>query len=225
MVENTEESTQEPRTRRRRTAATKPGQDDGKSEDDSPATGVPGTEDGPPVNNWRGEHGHAHDEDSPEHIHPEGQDTDACASQHSDLAFDQGPEASRDVDPPTPEEPVGDGEDHEEEIARPIAGRSSTSEDPQAAFGDVLIDVKTKDGLDLLKLFESRARTLSAYRAFDVADREIKKIMTELGHYNGNPINVRVGGYLFSLVATSDDKDIEAYTRHGSQRKSIISPD
>ena len=201
---------------RRRTASGPP--------EDDPVTGVPGTEDGPPAN-WRGEHGHAHDEDSPEHIHPEGQDTDACASQHSDLAFDQGPEASRDVDPPTPEEPVGDGEDHEEEIARPIAGRSSTSEDPQAAFGDVLIDVKTKDGLDLLKLFESRARNLSAYRAFDVADRDIKKIMTELGHYNGNPINVRVGGYLFSLVATSDDKDIEAYTRHGSQRKSIISPD
>ncbi len=188
---------------------------------DNPVTGVPGTEDGPP-SNWRGEHGHAHADDTTEHGHPDGQDDEEMDAQHVALdSYDQGPESHREMDggPPTPEET-----ETGEEIARPIAGRSSTGESPQAAFGDVNIDVETEDGEKLLKLFEDRAQYLEAYRAFGRVDRDIKKIMGELGHYNGNPINVRVAGHLFSLVATSDDKDIEAHTRHGSQRKSITHP-
>lgn len=196
-------------------------------DDGTPVTGVPGTEDGPP-DNWRGDHPHAHDDDTHlGHTHPEGQSETDKEEMHSSVEFDQGAEANRSMEPegpPTPEEVVGNGEEHEEEITRPVAGRSSTGENPQAAFGDVVIDVKTDTGGKLLKLFESRAKTQAAHRTFGTADRDIKTIMAELGHYNGDPINVRVGGHLFSLVATSNDKEIEAFTRHGSQRKAITHP-
>ncbi|MEE8465002.1 MAG: hypothetical protein V3S68_00895 [Dehalococcoidia bacterium] len=203
--------------RRRRTASGPP-----KDVEGNPVTGVPGTEDGPP-NNWRGEHGHVHVDATTEHQHPDGQDDEEMDAQHVALdSYDQGPEANRAMEPegpPTPEET-----EPGEEIARPIAGRSSTGESPQAAFGDVVIDVEAEDGEKLLRLFELRKANQASYRAFGAADRDIKKIMAGLGHYNGNPINVRVGGHLFSLVATSDDKEIELHTRHGSQRKSITHP-
>ncbi len=77
----------------------------------------------------------------------------------------------------------------------------------------------------VLNLFEVRHASLEAARAFNAADRDIKKEMAKLGYYNGGPINVRVGHHLFSLAATSDDKPIDSFTRSGSQRKSIKHPD
>lgn len=176
---------------------------------------------------WRESHDHAHEPEFKEHAHHEGQSDDDQSQQHADLVFDQGPEANREVDPDGPPTPgdVENGETHEEDIGRPLAGRSSTGESPQAAFDDVVVDLKTDSGKKLLEAFEMRASTIDAHRSFGAADRDIKKIMAELGHYNGQPINVRVGAHLFSLVATSDDRPIEAGIRHGSQRKSITHPD
>ncbi len=195
-----------------------------KPKDDEPTTGVPGTDDGPPVD-WREDHPHIHAKKASEHVHPVDQADEDMDAQHVALdplkqdsdPFDQGPEANRDIEPEGPPTP--------EEIDRPLAGRSSTGELPQAAFGDVVIDVETDSGIKLLKLFEVRAKNQQAARTYGAADRDIKKEMAELGHYNGQPINVRVGGHLFSLVATSDDKDIDSFTRKGSQRKAITHPE
>ena len=124
--------------------------------------------------------------------------------------------------PPTPDEDSGDAS---AEITRPDAARTTVSDDPQGAFGDVIVNVEDEEGVKLLKLFEVRQKNQKANQTFNAADRDIKKAMVERGHYNGQPINVRIGHHLFSLAATSDEKSIDAFTRSGSQRKNIKHPE
>lgn len=146
----------------------------------------------------------------------------------SEEDFDQGRgDGNQDDRPPTPEDVGVKEPDHSEpeEVARPKPARASTKEEPQTAFGDIIVNVEDNEGIALLKLLEVRSRHLKAAQTYGAACRDIKKNLVERGAFNGKATHIRVGEHLISLTDLTDSRHIDEFDRSGSQRMSVKHPE
>lgn len=181
---------------------------------------------------WLSEHSHAHDAGDVEHTHHPDQTDDEKDKQHEALTFDAGPEANRNMDDdrvgsiPSKDGPEVDGFGESDGLTRSgNAARSSTKDDdPQIGFGDDVINVEEEDGAALLKLFEVRQEHRAAASTFKKASDDIKEHLKRLGKYTGKAVTLKIGNHTFNLTDLANDKDIDAFTRHGAQRSSITHP-
>lgn len=120
-----------------------------------------------------------------------------------------------DTEPPDPTAPIG----------RPQAGRSSTTENPQAAFGDIIINVEDTEGIALLNALAIRAKNKEAASKFNKADDVIKKDLTRRGYYDAKPHNIRVQGHLLVLAPADGETQHMDFDRKPSTRLTIKAAD
>ena len=152
------------------------------------------------------------------HEHPEGQSNQEFDAQHEGLpsydSYDQGPEANRAMD---------DGPPGDDDLT--AKGKPSDGQVAQTGFGDHIVNTEDEEGVQFLSLLDERATIKAAASRFNEVNADIKKQLTNRGLYSGNALRIRVGAHILNLSDLSEDKDVEAKTRVGSQGLGIVHPD
>ena len=176
---------------------------------------------------WQKDHLHDHVNRYPEHEHG-AEDTEASLElQHAALelrepdGFDQGPEANRHpMDPPT--DPNAEPPSTEDLTAK---GKPSNGQVAQTGFGDHVVNVEDEEGEKFLALLNERSEIKELASRWNAIRLDISKQLSNRGIPNGSAIRIRVGAHILNLADKTEDKDVEAKTREGSQRLSITHPD
>ena len=143
--------------------------------------------------------------DVSDHLTPEGEPEAPVTASQSDGAGSQ--------EPSDPTAPIG----------RKPARRGGVKEEPQAAFGDLVLDVENGARFFFEQL-EARSNNREAASIFNKADAQVKQFLVEKGFYDGKPHNVRAGDFLI-VIAPSDNAPTQvSFTRNPPIRKTISRP-
>lgn len=183
---------------------------------------------------WQTGHAHEHTNRYPEHEHGENSTEEAIDLEHAVLFpthdaeedFDQGPEANRTIDQSNPLTGVP-GTDDGPPTGAPLTARGGSSDGQvaQTGFGDHVVNVEDEEGLKFLALLDERSEIRELASRYNAVNADIKKQLANRGISNGSALRIRVGAHILNLSDKSDDKDVEATTREGSQRLLIVHPE
>ncbi len=171
---------------------------------------------------WQKDHGHDHVNRCPEHQHGDDPTEESLKLEHrvlvdgiDDAGFDQGPEANRDMDGASPPS--------EEDLT--AKGKPSNGQVAQTGFGDHVVNIEDEEGEKFLALLDERSEIKELASRWNAIRLDISKQLSNRGIPNGTAVRIRVGAHILNLADKTEDKDVEAKTREGSQRLSITHPD
>ena len=106
-------------------------------------------------------------------------------------------------------------------VDRPPRQRGGVAEQPQGAFGDVIINVEDDEGKALLKNLEIRDKNKSAASLYNKADTAIKDDMGRRGFYDQRPHNVRAAMFLITIAPSDGTETHMDFMRKPSIRTTI----
>lgn len=124
-------------------------------------------------------------------------------------------------EPPAGDEGNGPAAPAAEKVARPKTKRGGAKEEPQTAFGDHTVNVELPEGVALLNFLEVMKKNKKAASTYSKAAKDMDTAISEMGLKTGVAVDIRVGPHLVTVADVADDKEIEAFTRKGGQRKSV----